>query len=475
MDQEPTSGPGRSRGRPRKGTKDDPQEEKRAKGRQAQRTYMQRKQAETDKLRKRIISLEDAIEGMSEEFLSFGERVVNTSQVPERTQALSDLKGTTERFLSIARVAEAVAVDEAEDGASEDKLGAGSPSLSAGGAGALQQAIVRPASPKLQSYISSSKDIETPFQLNTMLSPFTSATIPHMGIQPQIQPTHGRFSPRLTHGLLSTSSLQNSALSSLWTHYLIAGPNSFALRLYKDTLHLMFRVLRGELSNPGFIPSIGRFRFKYESIATFISLAQGQLSRMSIGDGEVEMGGNPNQTPAAAADVQSSLVLFGPRHPVMVAPLRKMIHGEVNEEIGSMNEWLDPWNTQQYLMRRWGLRCSYETANISAERWAAVTSDYSAVGDFSGIPAMLPGSGTGTGIQDSYPWDAPNRESGVDVSDFFGDAGLPGLASRTPDFVFNSQPLAEKLIQEAVCFGEGPRFFKEHIDDAVKQFLGRVP
>ncbi|KAG4434802.1 hypothetical protein IFR05_009705 [Cadophora sp. M221] len=468
MDQEPTSGPGRSRGRPRKGAKDDPQEEKRAKGRQAQRTYMQRKQAETNKLRKRISSLEDAIEGMSEEFLKFGEQFVHSSQIPERPKALDDLRSTTERFLNFARAAEAVAGDEAEDeGRSENtKTGSLSPSAEAR---SLQQISARPSSPKSPPCMSAEMGIEMPFKMNTILSPIPSLPPPHIGIQipPQIQPLSGRFSPRLSHGLLSSSPLQTAALSSLWTHYVIAGPNSFAMRLYKDTLILMFQVLRGELSIPGFIPSIGRFRFKYETTANFMELAEGQLSRMMIGDDdfELEMGANPNQIPAAA----SSLVLFGPSHPVMSAPLRAQIHSEVNHEIGSMSEWLDPWNTQQYLKRRWGLRCSYATANISAERWAAVTSNSPAVGDFSNYPAMLPVSGTG--LQESYPWDVPNQQFGVDVSGFFGDTQAP----RPPDLVFNSQPLAEKLIQEAVCFGEGPRFFKEHIDNAIKQFLGRVP
>ncbi|KAL5325254.1 hypothetical protein ACEPPN_006378 [Leptodophora sp. 'Broadleaf-Isolate-01'] len=402
MDQEPTSWPGRSRGRPRKGAKDDPQEEKRAKGRQAQRTYMQRKQAETDRLRKRISSLEDAIEGMSEEFLKFGERVVDSSQTPERPKALDDLRSTTERFLTIARAAEAIAGDEAEDEGGPEKRKTGSPSPPTE-ARPLQQVLARPSSPKPQSCMSADMGIAMPFKMNTILSPIPSLTPLLTGyqIQPQIQPSSGRFSPRLSHGLFSGSPLQNAALASLWTHYVIAGPNSFAMRLYKDTLILMFQVLRGELSIPGFIPSIGRFRFKYETTANFMELAEGQLSRMTIGDDDVEMGANPNQAAAAA----SSLVLFGPSHPVMSAPLRAKIHSEVNHEIGSMSEWLDPWNTQQYLKSRWGLRCSYATANISTERWTAMAGNSSAGGDLFSNPAMLPVSGAG--FQEPYPWEAP--------------------------------------------------------------------
>ncbi|KAL2062208.1 hypothetical protein VTL71DRAFT_6474 [Oculimacula yallundae] len=456
MDEEPPSSSARSRGRPRKGAKDDPQEEKRAKGRQAQRTYMQRKQVETDKLRKRISSLEDAIEGMSGEFLKFGERSLTTSQAqaPGLQKALEDLRSTTERFLSIARVAEAVAGDDGEEDGVFEKKGTGSPSLKAQKESAERSSLIS------QSCMSADMGIEMPFRMSTISQvPYISP--PQFGIPPQIQSSSGRFSPSLGYGLLSGSPLQNAALSSLWTHYIIAGPNSFAMRLYKDTLILMFQVLRGEISIPGFIPSIGRFRFKYETTANFMSLAEGQLSRMTIGDSDVEMGANPNQTPAAA----SSLVLFGPSHPVMSAPLRAQIHSEVNYEIGSMSEWLDPWNTQQYLQSRWGLQCSYATASVSAERWASVNSEVG--NDFANEPVVLPVGD----LPSIRPWDPLSQQAQAGP---FGDAALPGQAPMPPDLIFNSQPLAEQLIQEAVCFGEGPRFFKEHIDKAVRNFLGRA-
>lgn len=316
---------------------------------------MQRKQTETDRLRKRISALEDAIEGMSDEFLKFGKRVVTDSPVPERPNALDDLRNTTERFLNIARAAEAIAEEDEEAPPPINKVPPFPTSTTETGLSQRASASLVPSGTPPQECLSSSMGLQMPFKLSTI---FSSAppTSPHQtGLPPQLSSTSGRFSPRLGYGLLCGSPLQNAALSSLWTHYVIAGPNSFAMRLYKDTLILMFQVLRGEISIPGFIPSIGRFRFKYETPATFMQLAEGQLSRMTVGDQDVERGANPNHTPAAEA----SLVLFGPSHPVMSAPLRAQIHTEVNYEIGSMAEWLDPWNTQQYLDSRWGLQCSY--------------------------------------------------------------------------------------------------------------------
>jgi hypothetical protein len=40
--------------------------------------------------------------------------------------------------------------------------------------------------------------------------------------------------------------------------------------------------------------------------------------------------------------------------------------------------------------------------------------------------------------------------------------------------VLPAQPLAEKLIKSAVCFGERPRFFKGNIDAVADEFLTRM-
>lgn len=287
---------------------------------------MQRKQAETDRLQRRIASLEDAVECMSDEFLRFGERVLDSSHAAFHSRALDDLKRAMEKFLSIARAAEAVAADDEEPHVLELMLAT---SVSSTRVEPMQGSSTRPPSPAGQPCISEQLGIQMPFNLSTLFPP-SSSTLPDI----HTSTNAGHFSPRLTYGLLSNSRLQDTALSSLWTHYVIAGPNSLAMRLYTQTLSLMSKALSGEIINPGFIPSIGRFRFKYETPTDFIELARGQLSRMSIGDSDVELGANPNQGPAA----DGGMVLFGPEHPVMTAALRANIHSDVNYTVGSMAE-----------------------------------------------------------------------------------------------------------------------------------------
>jgi hypothetical protein len=40
--------------------------------------------------------------------------------------------------------------------------------------------------------------------------------------------------------------------------------------------------------------------------------------------------------------------------------------------------------------------------------------------------------------------------------------------------ILPAQPLAESLIRKAVCFGEGPRFYKDNIDATAAEFLARM-
>jgi hypothetical protein len=107
-----------------------------------------------------------------------------------------------------------------------------------------------------------------PFEFNTLFS----TTAPN--------PTYskaGQFSPRLTYGILT-----NYFPSHLWSHYQISGPNSFATRIYMETLMMIILALQGEMGLPSFIPSVFRYRFRHDNSSDFISLATNQLASMPI-------------------------------------------------------------------------------------------------------------------------------------------------------------------------------------------------
>ncbi|KAE8442610.1 hypothetical protein EG329_003033 [Mollisiaceae sp. DMI_Dod_QoI] len=163
--------------------------------------------------------------------------------------------------------------------------------------------------------------------------------------------------------------------------------------------------------------------------------------------------------------IDDRLLLFGPSHPVMTQPLRAMIRFEADQEIGQLDEWLDPWNTQQYLGSRWGLQLAWATARISSQTLAAL-----GVGDVPGNTLRL------SGVEPGHhnPWenqeDPTSSVRSLDITGFLPTVDL----SESPNeetVILNSQPLAEELIQHSICFGEGPRFQKERIDVAAQNLL----
>jgi hypothetical protein len=89
------------------------------------------------------------------------------------------------------------------------------------------------------------------------------------------------------------------------------------MRLYKDTVILVICVLKGEISIPRFIPSIFRYRSPYEKYGDFLSNASDFLERMSLKYSAME---DPIEG-ASDAENESSLVLFGPSHPLLTSPL----------------------------------------------------------------------------------------------------------------------------------------------------------
>jgi hypothetical protein len=62
---------------------------------------------------------------------------------------------------------------------------------------------------------------------------------------------------------------------------------------------------------------------------------------------------------------EGGIILFGPSHPVMNSVLRATMYQDLVQEVGSVGEWLDPYNTQLYLQNQWGLKLTASTARLS--------------------------------------------------------------------------------------------------------------
>ena len=175
----------------------------------------------------------------------------------------------------------------------------------------------------------------------------------------------------------------------------------------------------------------------------------------------------------------------------LVHLLRKIVR-DVNNDAGSLSDWLDPWNAEQYLTNRWGILVTTTTAHISAQTLRSTV--------------LAPGSGPAMGVLQAtgsvedvfsssdvtntlaiHSWSI-SLPSGVNDSSSFAINEPSNHPQYNPepgtvparhqledmtqyDLVLSSRSLVDKLCFQAVCFGEGPRFSKGNIDDAIQAFL----
>lgn len=189
---------------------------------------------------------------MSNEFLNLGDRIARDPKTA--VEVLDDLRQATGRFLELARKA-----TDPEDESS-------SMTVADEAKNSTWPKFVAP--------------VPVPFDFNAL---FLTA-IPNMNI-----PTKsGRFSPRLGFGLPSFSlpSFPSPSVSTPWDNpwlsYLIAGPNSFASRLYMSTIDLIIKSLLGEVTIPEFIPSVLRYRFRHQNPDSLMRTLARQAQRMSL-------------------------------------------------------------------------------------------------------------------------------------------------------------------------------------------------
>jgi hypothetical protein len=167
------------------------------------------------------------LEGMSHEFIEFGDRVAYSSLTEGKIQILEDLKETTKRLLDFARAAELVASGE-EGITTSPSDGQGKVVSQASWRPAEVDRLIKPIPSsflKSPACLCSDLGLIIPFEFST---PF-STTAPN--------PTYskiGHFSPRLTYGILT-----DYFPSYLWSYNQISGPNSFATRIYMETLMMI--------------------------------------------------------------------------------------------------------------------------------------------------------------------------------------------------------------------------------------------
>ena len=198
----------------------------------------------------------------------------------------------------------------------------------------------------------------------------------------------------------------------------------------------------------GILPSLGRFRFRHEDPRLLVGHLEDHLSKVA----EITLSTQEDQTGA--------VVLHGPLDASMSSALRRAIFKDVSVELGTIEGWLDPFHTQEYLAGRWQIQLTSDSAQVSTQTLRSLNIPVPDVAILQNTELYYPSQPQSLWRdQDMLQWG---------IQSF--------LEPRSQEFnlVINAQPLSQALVSESICFGEGPRFFKGNIDKAVIAFLSGI-
>jgi hypothetical protein len=399
-----------------------------------------RKQAEVSLLENRIRLLETTVEGMSNEFIEFGDRVLSSGLSGER-RILGDLGTTTKRFLDLAKVID----DEMEDG---------------------QHNSTPPShpGPELTGLSGFAPSFATGIPTSLAQSYRSNSLMGQSQIDNRIG-SQGSFSPRLNHGLLSESSFP-----SFLTEYLLGGIATFSARLYLETLDTVLKTLNGELNLPGFIPSVCRYRLKHQPRHVFMDLVRSRVEKMGV---EYEAAHNTTVLDPSASDTEIASTLVPLAQVAKLRPVVTICINDLVKEGGSPEDWLDPWNTQQYLRNQWQLAITSTTVMVPAHILQPVQLDQDE-NPFLGISPAEASLGTISYSPGHSHLETPSTlyQQHFDAILAPREYGLfPQPQRPTPNVIMDVKPLVQRLVLDTVCFGNGPRFPRYKIDSAVRSFL----
>lgn len=376
--------------------------------RRAQKAFRERKEKHASGLESKVSDLEMIIEEMSNTFLEFSDELLKSREVdPAR------IKQTTEVFLALSHRASR-ALDE-EAGETGDEL---EQDMDGGESSSLELSVK-------YEHATSLGDVGEPsvhFILGeTQRNPL--AVVPRTSNAQEI-----RISDPYGNHLWGTP--QNSSKDGTSAiPYILAGRDSFASRLYFESMVLIVRALRGEASRD-ILDSVYRYKRRYVIFDHILGVTSGVLNMLLHGTSQ-----DPKES-------NTTVAWSEPDETAIKAAIGRdlMLHGS------SEMEFLNTWKVERYLRDKWGLGVDSMTIRTPTRALEA----YSSVAD--GL--------TGQG----YPPNLPGNPI------LFAPTMVPGFA-HSEQALFDAQSLVEKIVLGAVSLGEGPRWHVSFIDGAVKSFL----
>ena len=339
------------------------------------------------------------MEGLSETFIGINDALVRSGYLTRDRELAEELREGMERFLALSKMAQREVDDD--DEVAEEVVG---------GQEDREVAVVGNSGSGALTF-SSAEVSEASEEVRGILRP--SAPLALRGEEYRTASrSSGSFSPRLSYGVWSTSpdpSLPPRAVNNV-LHYIKAGHDSFAARLYWNSVTVGFRALRGDDDYPSDVAqSMFRYKIRYSTPQQVLTVLGHVLNQMLLGTSHVTF--DPSQNAWDAFPKSRTMALPDPNDSgaVDTNAVKNAIHRDIIQDGGLVDDYLDTWGVERYLADRWGVLVD----SITARR----------------------------------------------------------LSQSRNLVVMDVEPLLERITAAAVTIGEGPRYPTLEIDMAVLSFL----
>ena len=401
---------------------------------------------------------------MSIEFVELGDRLLQSAQVSRNAPFLDDLRDTMRRFLDLVRSTDRLTDDQEDNSLYQETI--------------QQYESSGSSQPPWKTALSSPILDGHKKSIQSETSPSIVAELPGFFTQPQdlIGPasldliqrgTTGGFGPVLSYGLLSRSHPDLDKVPMVFDmDYCIGGLNSFATRLFFNSIDITWKSLSGQIQLPGFLASSCRYRFRYDRPDTLRMLCYRKLTQMRSEGFKIS-------TEALDAhhldDMETVINAFTPEE---YAILRHSIIGCVSELLQDgflPQDWMDSWNTYQYISMKWDLKLT--SSSVLVPPHTLQTFSASQLGNTPLEPTAKSSGPRENTMTSSFHSEMSSQTQ--EVQDTTASTSLMYGAMR-PDVIVDARRLLQRLTVGMVCLGDGPRFSKPQIDAAIQFFLAEV-
>jgi hypothetical protein len=209
--------------------------------------------------------------------------------------------------------------------------------------------------------------------------------------------------------------------------YILAGRDSFASRLFFETIAMIVRAHREDASSD-IVHSVYRYKRHYVNLDRVLGVTTGVLNMLLHGT---------SQDPKEERQATRAAELEQPEESTIKAAIAK----DLVSYGYSQTEYLNTWNVERYLQNRWNLRIDSTTVRTPSQALEAYSKG------FSSIEQDIP--------RNPIP---------------FAPTMVPGF-KQSEQPVLDAQSLIERIMLGVVSLGEGPRWHFSHVDSAVHAFL----